>query len=268
LTIDQITIEKAIDDLFKSALKKLNDKMINVFIPLGNIAENSPTQVQTFAFEDELAELTDYLSEYSTLLTNQFNNKPKQKARLFIQMYCKIMENDFQYLIIYNMLRLMKDLGPDWEFKTTKNGKPFYCQNSTQKIDEISPLCKPYNLTIGTVLKNLFKADLRNSYCHTQYTILPNGSFVNTRFYSPTFQGKPKKKVYQLHEIENLYGLAESFFDIFFRRFFVERKKFKTGEEYELYDGRKTRWESKSKRWKIYKKRTLTFPTYKYRVLS
>lgn len=249
MEINEDIINKSIDDLFSTALKKLKDKEINAFIPLGGITEIPSNQFQTFAFDDELAELVDYLREYSVLL-NQFNNNPKQKTRLFVQMYCRIMENDFQYLIIYNLLRLLNNLSSDWEFKTVRNSKTFYCENPTSKIDEIAKLCKSNKLNIGSVLKNILKADLRNAYYHSQYTLSPEGSFVNTRFYSPTSLIKPAKKVFKLIEIESLYNCADLLFNNFFERFFTERKKYKDGKEYVLFDGRKIMWESN--RWRIY----------------
>lgn len=253
MEINQEIIFKSIDNLFNTATISLNYRIINAFIPFGGIDKIPSHQFQTFAFDDELGELVDYLRDYSSLL-DQFSLHPKQKTRLLTQMYCRIMENDFQYIIIYNILRLLNGLNPDWEFKTTRNGKIFYCENPTTKIDEICSLCKKNNLDIGVVLKNLLKADLRNSYYHSQYTLSPDGSFVNTRFYSPTSQIKPAKKVYKLNEIESLYNLAESFFDNFFKMFFTERKKFKDGKEYSLYDGKNICWEQKNNRWMIYKK--------------
>ncbi|MCC7093425.1 MAG: hypothetical protein IT277_04470 [Ignavibacteriaceae bacterium] len=246
-------IQKVIDELFDVAVLQLNEKIINAFIPFGGITEIPSDQFQTLAFDDELAELVDYLREYSVLL-NQFISNPKQKTRLLAQMYCRVMENDYQYLIIYNVLLLLNNSNPDWEFKTIRNGKPFYCENPTSKIDEICSLCKSNKLEIGTVLKNILKADLRNSYYHSQYTISPDGSFVNTRFYSPTSQIKPAKKVYKPNEIESLYIFAESFFDNFFKRFFAERKKFKDGKEYKLFDRKKISWEVNSHRWLVYNK--------------
>jgi len=253
MNLSESHIQKAIDDFFNIAVLQLKEKIIDAFIPFGGITEVPSNQFQTFAFDDELAELVDYLREYSALL-NQFICHPKQKTRLLAQMYCRVMENDFQYLIIYNVLRLLNNLSPDWEFKTTRNGKSFYCENPTSKIDEICSFGKLNKLEIGVILKNLLKADLRNSYYHSQYTISPDGSFVNTRFYSPSSQIKPNKKVYKLNEIESLYNYAESFFDNFFKRFFAERKKFKDGKEYDLYDGRKICWELNSNRWRVYNK--------------
>lgn len=251
LSLEKIQI--VIDDFFDFSVSQLKEKIINAFIPFGGINEVPSNQFQTFAFDDELAELVDYLREYSVLL-NQYNDHPKQRTRLLAQMYCRVMENDFQYLIIYNVLRLLKNLNPDWEFKTIRNGKTFYCENPTSKIDEICSLCKVKKLEIGVVLKNLLKADFRNSYYHSQHTISPDGSYINTRFYSPLSQIKPAKRVYKLSEIESLYKFAESFFDNFFKRFFAERKKFKDGIEYAFFDGRKIFWELNSNRWKVYHK--------------
>ncbi len=242
-------IDKSIDDLFDKAKTNLGNIIVNAFIPFGGIAEIPSNQFQTFAFDDELEELVDYLREYTGLL-DQFNSYPKQRTRILVQMYCRVMENDFQYIIIYNLLRLMNNLNPDWEFKTIRNGKPFYCESPTTKIDEISSLCKSQQFEIGSVLKNLLKADLRNSFYHSQYTISPDGAFVNTRFYSPTSNIKPAKRVFKLSEIESLYNNAESFFNAFFKRFFAERKKFRDGKGYSLFDGRNIIWESN--RWRIY----------------
>lgn len=250
LEITQAIIDKSIDDLFNTATINLKNNIINAFIPFGGITEIPSNQFQTFAFDNELEELVDYLREF-TILLDQFKSKPRQRARILIQMYCRVMENDFQYIIIYNLLRLLNNLSPDWEFKTKRNGKPFYCESPTSKIDEIATLCKSNKLEIGSVLKNLLKADLRNSFYHSQYTISPDGTFGNTRFYSPTSTIKPAKKVFKLNEIESLYNNAELFFNYFFKRFFVERKKFRDGKEYALFDGRNILWETN--RWRIYK---------------
>lgn len=243
-------IQNVIDDLFDSAISQLKEKAVNAFIPFGGISEVPTNQFQTFAFDNELEELVDYLREF-TILLDQYDFNQRQRTRILIQMYCRVMENDFQYIIIYNLLRLLNNLSPDWEFKTTRNGKPFYCESPTSKIDEIATLCKTNKLKIGSILKDLLKADLRNSFYHSQYTISPDGTFGNTRFYSPTSKVKPAKKVFKLSEIESLYNNAESFFNFFFKRFFFERKKFRDGNEYKLFDGRNVVWESN--RWRIYK---------------
>ena len=252
MELSNTNIQEAIDNLFDISIDNLNEKIINAFIPFGGITELPSQQFHTLAFTDELGELVEYLREFTKIL-KQFDNYPKKKARIILQMYCRIIENDFQYLIIYNLLRLLNNFNLDWEFKTVKNGKDFYCENPTSKIDEICTLCKSGKLTIGKILKNLLKADLRNSFYHSQYCMLPNGSFVNTRFYSPSSKVKPSKKVYKLSEIISIYNSLEYFFDNFFRRFYFELKKFKNGKDYILIDRRVINWDINNNRWIVYK---------------
>lgn len=252
MNLSDTNIQKAIDALFDTSLTILKEKVINAFIPFGGSAELPSQQFQTLAFRDELGELVEYLQEFTQIL-KKFDNHPKQKTRILVQMYCRIMENDFQYLIIYNLLRLIDNLNPDWEFKTVRKGEIFYCENPTSKIDEISTLCKSKKLTIGKILKNLFKADLRNSFYHSQYCMFPNGSFINTRFYSPSSIVKPAKKIYKLDEIILIYNSSEYLFDNFFKRFYGELKKFRDGRNYLLEDGKTVCWDLKSKSWKVFR---------------
>lgn len=248
MNITNDMIAKSVQDFFTLCGKELKDDLIKAFIPFGGIHQIPSGQFQTFAFEDEVSELVDFLREYSCLM-DQFNCNPKQKTRIFVQMYCRIIENDFQYLIIYNLLRLLKGLHTDWQFETTQNGKKFFCENPNSKIDEICKLCKSNKLTIGKVLKNLLKADLRNSFYHSQYSLLPNGTFINTRVYSPASTYKPSKEEYGLTEIESLYSATECFFDNFFNSFYAELDKFKNGKCYTLEDGKTICWDDKNKRW-------------------
>jgi len=250
MVISEELVEKVIEDFFDFATLHLKENIINAFIPFGGLSEMPSHQFQTFAFDNELEELVDYLREF-TLLLNQYKTNQRQRSRILLQMYCRVIENDFQYIVIYNVLRLLNNLNPDWEFKTTKKGKTIYCESPTLKIDEIATLCKSTKLEIGKVLKNLLKADVRNSFYHSQYTISPDGTFGNTRFYSPTSNIKPAKKVFKLSEIESLYNNVETFFNTFFKRFFAERKIFRNGKSYSLFDGRNIFW--KSDRWRIYK---------------
>ena len=52
------------------------------------------------------------------------------------------MENDFQYLIIYNVLRLLSNLNPDWEFKTIRN---VFVELSSFENDDIEQILKQNN---------------------------------------------------------------------------------------------------------------------------
>lgn len=240
-------IEKSIDDIFNHSRSHLGKDILNAFIPLGGFKELSNNNTITFAFEDELRELVEFLHQYSSLVDSAIDEKGK--ARFYLHMYCRIMENDYQYLVIYNLLRLLNNLEPDWSFKTIKNGEVFYCENPTPKIDEIAKLCKAHNFKVGKILKNIWKNDLRNAFYHSQYYLFPNGSFVNTRSYSSTSTHKPSKIVYKLSDIEYFYKKVEYFFDYFFKVFFTQLKSFRNGEKYILKNNHIVLWDIKNQKW-------------------
>lgn len=243
-------IENNITNLFTYAKSNLGKDIINSFIPFGGFADLPQNDAITFAFEDELGELVAFIRQYDLLI--QSTNDRSEKARFYLHIYCRIMENDFQYLIIYNLLRLLNKLEPDWNFQTVKNGEVFICENPSPKIDEIARLCKPHKLQIGKLLKNIWRNDIRNAFYHSQYYLSSNGSFTNTRSYSPATTHKPAFTGYSFSDIEFFYQKAEYFFDFFFRTFSPELNRFRDGNKYVLKNKRTIMWYDKSKKWILF----------------
>ena len=200
-SINRIT--QAINSVFDVSENSLGDKILNAFIPYGGIDELSENeQSLTLAFEHELYEMFSFLKEFDKQLIF-YSGDYVNLSRIMLQLYCHIMENDYQYLVIYNLLNMLKEESIDWNFKAFKNDEIKYCDTPSKKIIRIAELCKPNKLDIGKVLVNLWRADLRNSFLHSQYCLSPNGSYTNTRFYFPTAMKKPSKRVYNIEEIRD-----------------------------------------------------------------
>ena len=249
----QERIKTAINSIFDFSRNHLEDKILNAFIPYGGIDELPQNdQSLTLAFEHEIHEMFSFLKEFDNLLlfySDDFINQ----SRIKLQLYCRIMENDYPYLIIYNLLNLIDEKEIDWNFKIIKNGETKYCDTPTKKIGRIAALCKSHKFDIGKVLENLWRADLRNSFLHSQYCLSPNGFFTNTRFYSPTASKKPSKRGYSTKEINLIYERSGDYINIFFKMFFSLINRFKTGKPYELLNGKEIYWDDKSHSWNFFR---------------
>lgn len=242
-------VNEAINTIFDFSERQLGKDIINAFIPYGGIDELPENDKSlTFAFEHEIHEMFSFLKEFDSLLifySGDFINI----SRIKLQLYCKIMENDYPYLIIYNMLNMLNEKEIDWNFKIIKNGETRFYDTPSKKINKIAELCKPHKFDVGKVLENLWRADLRNSFLHSQYCLSPNGSLTNTRFYSPTASKKPAKRVYRIEEINLLYERSSDYINIFFKKYFSVLNEFKTGKLYKLLNGKMIYWNENSHSW-------------------
>ncbi len=248
--INQLNASIVINELFTIAENSLGQSIINAFVPLGGFKNMDDSRVITDAFDHEMSEIVPFIQDFQEVF-NDPNSDIRRQCRLLLLIYCRIMEYDFQYLIIYNLLRLLLNQIPDWRFRVIRNGKEEVCETPSSKIDEICSLCnklapKP---GIGMYLKLLWKPDIRNSFNHSQYYIDPNGAFVNTRLYSPTADRKPAKPVYAFQEIKEISDSSILFFDEFFKKKCHVIKPFKTGNPILLQQGSKIVWDLSNKCW-------------------
>jgi hypothetical protein len=246
-------IKVAIDSIYDYSESHLGDKILNAFVPYGGIDELPENdQSLTFAFEHEIHEMFSFLKEFDKLLSC-YSDDFINLSRIKLQLYCKIMESDYPYMIIYNLLNLIAGKEIDWNFKVTKNSETKYCDTPTKKICRIAELCKSYKFDIGKVLDNMWRADLRNSFLHSQYCLSPNGFFTNTRFYSPTASKKPAKRGYSAEEINLLYERSGGYINDFFKKYFAVIEKFKNGKTYKLLNGNTIYWNVKSHSWSFFR---------------
>ena len=102
-------IRNSINTLFDLAENQIGDDILNAFIPYGGIDELPKNdQSLTLAFEHEIYEMFSFLNEFDTQLIFYSGNYVNL-TRIMLQLYCRIMENDYQYLIIYNLLNMLNN---------------------------------------------------------------------------------------------------------------------------------------------------------------
>jgi hypothetical protein len=133
----------------------------------------------------------------------------RSSTRLKVMIYCHIMEADYPYLVLLNLLRILRGKSccftfyrrnEDDEIQKDKHGKPQFCRKLYEKIGELSREDRALNTGIGGMLSDLLKGDLRNAFAHSQYTVESDGSFIVTRYFSGT-TGETPQEAGNKHEI-------------------------------------------------------------------
>ncbi|MEZ4705830.1 MAG: hypothetical protein R3A44_01410 [Caldilineaceae bacterium] len=163
------------------------------------------------------------------------------------------MESDFPYMVFWNLLRILNNLPCKWTFtRTTGKGEEELCQLTRQKIDEIKKLSDEFGLQVGSVLKQLWNKDLRNTFSHSQYT-LSDGKYSGTRTHSP-FSRKRNKTLtdsdidLEFDYIEELVHKSTGLFGAFLDTYKHYVAPYKDGSEFQVQDGTVV-WDSGLKRW-------------------
>jgi hypothetical protein len=114
-------------------------------------------------------------------------------TRLKVMVYCHIIEADYPYLIILNLLRVLLDREccftfyqrtDDDEIRLRDNGDPKYCDYPLQKVTELERVDRTLGTGVGSLLSRLLQPDLRNAFSHSQYVLDHDGSFLATKWFS------------------------------------------------------------------------------------
>jgi hypothetical protein len=121
------------------------------------------------------------------------------KIRIALCIYCHIMESDFMFICIWNLLRISHGLDPTWamEFQTKKRGIKT-CEYPQEKIQEIKRLSNQFvklKFSIGIVLERIWNSEVRNSFSHSNYALLPPENpttFFSAKAFTPNKRKGPK----------------------------------------------------------------------------
>ena len=121
----------------------------------------------------------------------------KTEIRLRLIGYCHIMEADFPFAVMWNLLRIMEAQEPSWTFVVQDDkGKKIICEYPTQKITAIANLASQLNEPLGDCLTRLWVSGVRNAFSHSQYTLMVNyrehsGYMMRTKGLSPISRKSP-----------------------------------------------------------------------------
>ena len=238
-------IKISIAELFDKVYQNEREWILSCLVPIDNRL-TSKGKVITYVVEDEMRELCDFLNSFNELAKKTEN--AFQKKRNKILNYCHIMEADFPYTVIWNLLRVLNKQKCIWTFYSCdergnpiqdKNGKFSVLRYSIEKIHAIKNLSKKNSLSIGENLYKLWQSDLRNSFSHSQYFWVGN-SFCGSSTISPLSRKDEdieKSIVYTEQDIEILSNCSSTYLFTFIELFKFAIKPFKDGRVYKIHDG-------------------------------
>ncbi len=163
----------------------------------------------------EYFELEDFIALVD-LLVKRTSLPEKDKIRLMLAGYCRIMESDLPLAIVWNLLRAASGSPESWTFTRVSNaGCTQICEYPGEKIEEICRLSKSLCIKIGGVLERLWDPYLRNAVSHSQY-FLSEDRFLSSGGLSPISrkqgQGlRVKGRSITFDEVRGRYQLARTF---------------------------------------------------------
>lgn len=247
-------IQKAIFELFRGVKEGNSEELLSALVPIDK--DFQPGDKLTTNVPDwEMREICAFVNDFKTILDGLQNNQDL-KTRIKIMIYCHIMEADFPFTVLWNLLRILNQQQCEWSFsRITKEGKVSTCKYPREKIVEIHRLSRPKDLLIGELLAQLWRPDLRNAFSHSQY-FFGADYFVGTRQFSPISRDantSPYKTVrYSHEEINALYQGAYDFLFAFVKVYESYIEPYQNGNVYKIQPG-SIRWGEQGT-WNLYRK--------------
>lgn len=192
--------------LFTKVENNYHQEFLSALVPIDRTHKPRETSI-TYVPDWEMKELCEFVNDFKTLHDNPDFNQ-SLKTRIEIMIYCHIMEADFLFIVLWNLLRILNGQQCEWTFSgMTKKGGKFVCQYPRQKIAEIQGLSLQTGMAIGEVIGKFWRGDLRNAFSHSQYCLCGN-YIINTKDLSPLSREETmpvnKGVSYSPQEIENL----------------------------------------------------------------
>jgi len=239
---EEITL--AIAKLFEVVKRCAPNKLLSALLP----TETHDGYVHiNFVPDYEIQETCEFVNDFISLLDKVDN--VKAQMRIKVSIYCHIMESDYPYVVLWNLLRLLHQLPCQW---TITNQVGQVREYPHQKIAELTRLDTELELSTGEVIGKLWDNHLRNMFNHSQYELVGN-SFNGTRNTSP-FSRKEKKtfadidNYYSFEYIDALAGKACHFLSSFVDIYKHYMASFKDGQPHQVQDG-VVIWDSERGNW-------------------
>lgn len=214
-------IRASLDELFAPARQKDRKALWRAIFPVDpdmQIATPPGKRRVSEAPAWEWNEMRCFIRQFIGM-ADHFKGDAHATARVRMLVYCHIMECDFPFSVIRNLLLLISGQPEDWTFHgLNKNGQRIVCQQPSQKIMEIVRLAAPLRLTIGNVLTDIWQDTLRHRFSHAFYAFT-DSSVLSTRNISPIRREKAMKftgdPIVTFADLESLYAASLSFVDWF-----------------------------------------------------
>jgi len=176
-------IQKAIFELFREVKEGYPEELLSALVTIDLDIQSGDKSI-TYVPDWEMYEICAFVNDFKSILDGLQNNQAL-KTRIEIMIYCYIMEADFPFAVLWNLLRILNQQQCEWTFsRVTKKGEVLTCKYPKDKIEEIQKLSRPKDLRIGELLGQLWRSDLRNAFSHSQYSLDKN-FLIGTRQLSP-----------------------------------------------------------------------------------
>jgi hypothetical protein len=176
--------------------------------------------------------------------------KEEDRATLKMAVYCRVMEADLPFAIVWNMIRSVQGKTWSWTFsRTTNRGGEEVCRYPREKIREIEKEADSAGLAVGNVLKRIWDGDLRNMYSHSQYYI-SGGSASRTSSVSPISRTEHpvQPSEISLDYIDRIYQAAWCFISVLFHKCRDTESRFRDGKPHSISAG-EVIWFVPGQRW-------------------
>jgi hypothetical protein len=218
-------IIESIDEVFQVCARLDRKSLWNAIVPtdaeLGHELPHNQKAV-THIPSRELFELESFIALIDSLLGSP-SLPEKDKIRLMLVGYCRLMESDLPFAIVWNLLRAASGNPESWRFtRISKAGDTLTCEYPREKIEEICRLSQNLSMKIGRVLAEIWDPYLRNSISHAQY-FLTDDRYLPSGGLSPISrkQGADltvKGRSMSFGDLRALYALARTFVTCVVRR--------------------------------------------------
>ena len=221
--------------MFESAKKKDKVKFLTSCLTIYH-DQNSGLDIINYTVDYEVEELLSLINDFIDFEKND-SIQQQTKLRLFLFIYCHVIEVSLIYLVLHNMLNTIR--GADYtaviKFKT-EIGKEKEATLSYKKIEIIKENAKNTNVNIAAVFEEFFDNRLRNAFVHSDYYIDNSGELSITEHLSPTSSRIGKKrsgpKIYSFEDAKDKYDKSLLFLKSFIKVYKSYVREFQDGNSY------------------------------------
>lgn len=210
-------IENYLRQLFEKVQKERELDFFSALIPIDNKRDSEHALIP-YGFKDEMAELNAFITQYQGL-ESSFHNNPRALTRNRLLTYTHILEADFIYLVLLNLILLLLKKPICWTFydidangsiKINKKGEKIYCSKPLLRIKILECLGDKLSLKVHNIFSALWKNELRNAFSHSQYFIGQNGDFILTKHLLHDIKVKNWKPELMLVDSASIFELNEN----------------------------------------------------------
>lgn len=240
---EKTEITSGLEELFLQASGENEKQFLSALIPVDTSLGKGVEGI-TNACDFELQEICEFCNQINGYLDTAKNQR--ERMRLNLAVYCKIIEADHPFVVIWNLLRTISNQPVSWSFYTlNKKGQKEVCQFPNQKFQEIQKFSDKQK--IGKIISNLWHPEIRNAFSHSSY-FLSNANLIISRDLSPVSRKGHAECSFPHSAIESLSSATKFFFHSYLNIYKTWSSKFKTGEIYEIMSG-KIIWDLSLCRW-------------------